>query len=75
LKPLRISHGQAVGLCKSFNLYDFAVLCAGKNSRRQECHSEIIELTQLEMSSLGLLKQGKCSVIISRATGLRLTVI
>jgi hypothetical protein len=51
LKPLRISQWQEAGLCNSFNLYDFAVLRAGKNSRRQERHSKFIEWTQLKRIS------------------------
>jgi hypothetical protein len=38
LQLLWISRRQEVGFCKSFNLHDFVALCAGKNSKRQECH-------------------------------------
>jgi hypothetical protein len=45
LLPLRISRRQEVGFCKPFNFHNFAAPSAGKNSKRQECHSEFVELT------------------------------
>jgi hypothetical protein len=38
LQILWISRRQEFGFCKSFNLHHFVALCAGKNSKRQECH-------------------------------------
>jgi hypothetical protein len=44
-----VDFSQAGGrFCKSFNLHHFVALCAVKNSKRQECHYETIEFTQLK---------------------------
>ena len=46
-----MSGRQEVAFCNPFDFYNFAAPKTNKNSRRQECHSEFVELTQVKRRS------------------------